>query len=923
MGSSKKQTVSWWFRPVFQLVLHEGPFDRLLAIRGGDVTAWQGEVTATGAVPVSAGHIWGGPDKEGGIEGTFEIMFGERGGQPNEFFQTAVGPDPSGHNGYAILQFNGGRYGAGNPYPKPLAVLTERILQGWENDIPWFPETAPVRLGSSIFSVASRLYVALDVSGSMNGTKLAVLKQAMGLVFDALEAWQADTRLGLDIMLVAFSGGSTSITRLNASGADFVALRAFVDGLAAGGGTSAPAAFGGVPEYFASSARNNVCVCVSDGSMSDTSAALSLIRDTVEQAAISMRGVGIETEGSLSQFDNSGGRVPVVSGSNVDELAAVILAALQAGGDLLGMNPAHVIYDSLTSLQGEPVGTIDDASFRAAAERLHAEGFGICTRYNHGTETIEQFRQRILDLIGAECSRYNGKWYLDLIRELSPEEIAELPVLTDDDILEWQEDPSTRDDAVNQMAVRWFDPITKQSRLTAQMHALAAINTLGTVNAEVRDYPEVPDERLANRVCLRDLRNKSVPTRRFPLTTNRTPYSWRKASAFRLQAPKRGIADMVCRVGEIDRGTLQSGAIRLVAVQDTFAMPATAYVVGQPPVLPPSPVPDPIAHQVLFEAPYVELAGMLPSSELAALRETTAFLQSVGARPARGAGYQLDVALAGNDFDVGGTFDWCPTAQLVEAAGLDDRSFTLTSMSLLDRVDVGTAALWDDEIVRVDAIDPATGACTLARGCADTVGQEHAEGSRIWFYDSWTGSDNVEYLAGETVQAKLRSYLGGSVLPANLATPASLTLVGRQALPYPPARPRINGVDPGDPVTGKFVVTWAHRDRLLQADQLVDQEAASVGPEPTTRYALRLLDDADTLLVAKLDIDGTTATVDLAYTGDVTLQLYAISDNGPSWQQHVRTFAYTADAATEHTIDAPTYDPEENVTIIDGGEVAP
>src|SRR5690606_2888304 len=61
------------------------------------------------------------------------------------------------------------------------------------------------------------------------------------------------------------------------------------------------------------------------------------------------------------------------------------------------MNPAHVIYDSLIYLQGEPIGSIDEASFMAAADTLYAEGFGICTRCDHDRETIEQFRQRILD----------------------------------------------------------------------------------------------------------------------------------------------------------------------------------------------------------------------------------------------------------------------------------------------------------------------------------------------------------------------------------------------------------------------------------------------------------------------------------------------------------------------------------------------
>src|SRR5690606_25561515 len=106
---------------------------------------------------------------------------------------------------------------------------------------------------------------------------------------------------------------------------------------------------------------------------------------------------------------------------------------------------------------------------------------------------------------------------------------------------------------------------------------------------------------------------------------------------------------------------------------------------------------------------------------------------------------------------------------------------------------------------------------------------------------------------------------------------------------------------------------------LLQADQLVDTEQASVGPEPTCRYALQLYDDSDSLLVQKLDIAGETATVDLAYTGAVTLVLYAISDNGDSWQRHERSFAYTAGSAIADTITAATYEPPFN--IIDGGEV--
>src|SRR5690606_38580099 len=246
---------------------------------------------------------------------------------------------------------------------------------------------------------------------------------------------------------------------------------------------------------------------------------------------------------------------------------------------------------------------------------------------------------------------------------------------------------------------------TKQSRITAHVHALAAINTLGTVNPEVREYPEVPYEALANRMALRDLHNKSTPTRRFNQTTNRKPYNWRKGHAFRLQSPKRGIADMVCRVGEIDRGTLQSGAIRLVAVQDTFAMPSTAYVVGQPPALPPSQVPEPIEHPLLFEAPYVELAGVLSAADLAAMDVDAGYVVAAGMRPGNGQGYALLTRPAGGEFDRVGAFDWCPSAVVVEPAGYTDIAFTLADRSLLARVEPATAGPWGSEIVRVETLD--------------------------------------------------------------------------------------------------------------------------------------------------------------------------------------------------------------------------
>src|SRR5690606_34573013 len=57
---------------------------------------------------------------------------------------------------------------------------------------------------------------------------------------------------------------------------------------------------------------------------------------------------------------------------------------LQFSGVLpTAMNPAHMLYQSITDpmLGAEPVANINDASFRAAADQLYAEGLGLCAQW--------------------------------------------------------------------------------------------------------------------------------------------------------------------------------------------------------------------------------------------------------------------------------------------------------------------------------------------------------------------------------------------------------------------------------------------------------------------------------------------------------------------------------------------------------------
>jgi hypothetical protein len=70
-------------------------------------------------------------------------------------------------------------------------------------------------------------------------------------------------------------------------------------------------------------------------------------------------------------------------------------------------NPAHVLYEVAHQRRhgARVVANINDASLQAAADKLYAEGFGICPKWDPASESVEDFEQRICKLIGGSFSR--------------------------------------------------------------------------------------------------------------------------------------------------------------------------------------------------------------------------------------------------------------------------------------------------------------------------------------------------------------------------------------------------------------------------------------------------------------------------------------------------------------------------------------
>src|SRR5690606_34733350 len=139
-----------------------------------------------------------------------------------------------------------------------------------------------------------------------------------------------------------------------------------------------------------------------------------------------------------------------------------------------------------------------NASLVAAADALFAEGFGLCCEYDPSSTTPDQFIERIGYVVGGSMSRdlTTGEWHFDLAR--GEYELESLPVLTDDDVLEFRELPRLLDRATNSVSVTYMDAATGNKLVAGPVRVQALCSRFGERH-ETLDMPEIPNAALALR----------------------------------------------------------------------------------------------------------------------------------------------------------------------------------------------------------------------------------------------------------------------------------------------------------------------------------------------------------------------------------------------------------------------------------------
>lgn len=133
MGKKKKVTIGYKYFFGIHAGLARGPLDEIVEIRVGDKTAWQGSVTENAEIRIDQPELFGGEEKEGGIQGTLAVLMGARDQPVHARLAAMLGGIVPAFRGVATT-FYDGLISAMSAYPKPWSYRVRRVLRGWEND---------------------------------------------------------------------------------------------------------------------------------------------------------------------------------------------------------------------------------------------------------------------------------------------------------------------------------------------------------------------------------------------------------------------------------------------------------------------------------------------------------------------------------------------------------------------------------------------------------------------------------------------------------------------------------------------------------------------------------------------------------------------------------------------------------------------
>lgn len=524
-------------------------------------------------------------------------------------------------------------------------------------------------------------------------------------------------------------------------------------------------------------------------------------------------------------------------------------------------NPAHVLWEMLTDVRwgmGKPAADIDHHSFYSAARILSNERIGISMLLDtqaNWDETLDDVLKVVDGVLydhavtGKTTLRllrpvrinigYQDTWYSD----------TSWPSFSEDDIVgDIEFSRGAADEVVNDCKVQFTNRVNEYATDVASDPSIVNYEYLGQRNTVQSTYAAICNQATALKLVARDLSVLGYPRARGKIRVNRKAWILNKGDRFVLNWAPLGISEMVCRVGEIDYGNLETGEIEIRFFQDVFKVNQVSYQEPDDGWTDPSKV-DPVspAAVALLEMPY-DFSGDGPRRSFAKLA-------------ARGDQYTTGLRLWSGESALTkiGNMPYTPSGILQSGLSLEEHTATITIQGVTDAsmiASVGGAtsgqnlALVEDEIFAWDshAVN-SDGTVTFAgvlRGVLDTIPVTHPIGARVWILEDRIVRELVAKSADFFERDALQAFNAqGEIALVSAPVVGGLT-TSRQFRPIVPGKFR-TGADTtlaasmaDKVVIGSLPLAWSNRNRLTQAPGATAQDATTIAVESGQVTDMRL-----------------------------------------------------------------------------------
>lgn len=666
-GGKKKSTVGWRYFFALFMGLGRGPLDAIRMIRVGDRTAWAGNVTSNTTVYIDAPNLFGGEEKEGGIQGPLQILMGESTQTPTAELLAAFGSPLPGFRG-VVTTFFDGLLSMNNPYPKQWKYRVNRILKGWDGDV-FQPNLARIPLdnngdvvvdtpGAFVAGVSGlgwntmlpypvnvELFPSggaefttnekgIRISNIPDGTSPGLTEFVGFTAIDVSTGEAVNTssfpRVSMILELTEFNQTPAYLPNDVFHMSMIFLLRSGIPAFPTEMPYRADVYFGyygGVFQFWLQVSRDHFIEILGTVALGPRAGLTMKTVVDVPQRRFIVYIDNVEvfsyTVDQLLDVRSAftAAEMSFNSPNNLAEFRVRNFSLLtSASASAIGANGAHIIYETLTNRKwgrGLLPTKIDADSFTLAATDLVNENFPMCIKWLRQDE-LKSFVQNVQNHIGSVIytHRQTGLICLKLIR--GNYEFDDLPVYDmSNGLLEIREATvGVVSRGVNTINVAWHDPIEDQPRSVTVKNGAAIQLAGGVINAATKKYDGCPTENLALRLGQRDLRASSTLVRKFVLVANRNLSHLHPGDVFAIQDVERAIPKMAVRVGKVKDGTLRDGKLVIDVIQDVFSLPTKSFSSGAPSTYEPPDTKPCIDQQRVFEAPYFMLAGRMAPADL-------------------------------------------------------------------------------------------------------------------------------------------------------------------------------------------------------------------------------------------------------------------------------------------------------------------